>query len=230
MFAVLFMEDMNPFYQNISSFPTAFFTFLLVIVSLYWLVAVLGFIDIDFLDFDIPDDNGELGVNSRAEFSNPDVLAGLMLRFGLVGVPITVIVSLISLVGWLLSYYVVHFLFGMVPDGVFRWLAGLPALIGCLYVAAMITSVLIKPLRPLFQKAQQESVKHILGQCALVRTSRVDNGFGEAILDDGGAGLILKVRSIGEEVFKQGDKVILLEFLKEESAYLVISEDEFNGN
>jgi hypothetical protein len=230
MFAILLMEDMNPFYQNIASFPTAFFTFLLVITTLYWLVAVLGFIDIDFLDFDIPDADGKLDVNMDSGLSNPDVLAGLMLRFGLVGVPVTIIVSLISLFGWLVSYYVVHFFFGVVPDGVFRWLVGVPVLIGSLYLAAMITAVLIKPLRPLFQKAQQETIKHVLGQSAVVRTSRVDNGFGEAVLEDGGAGLILKVRSAGEEVFEKGDKVVLLEFVKEENIYRVISEAEFKGS
>jgi len=55
MFAILLSERMDPFYQNISSFPTAIFTFLLAVVTLYWVVAVLGLVDIDVLDFDIPD-------------------------------------------------------------------------------------------------------------------------------------------------------------------------------
>ncbi|MEC8429027.1 MAG: DUF1449 domain-containing protein, partial [Pseudomonadota bacterium] len=149
MFAIFLTEGMNPFYQNIASFPTAFFTFFLAVTVLYWLVAVLGLVEIDILDFDIPDADGTLDTNPDTGLSNPDVLAGLMLRFGLVGVPVTVIVSLISLFGWLTSYYTVHFLFNLVPEGILRYIAGLPVLVGSIYIAAMVTALAIRPLRPL---------------------------------------------------------------------------------
>lgn len=225
MFAIFLMEDMDPFYQNIASFPTVFFTFFLAITVLYWLVAVLGFIDIDILDFDLPEADGMAA--DADGLSNPDVLAGLMLRFGLHGVPVTVIVSFIALFGWFICYYLVHFFFGYVPSGILRYIAGLPVLFGTLYIAVMITAVVIKPIRPLFKKAQQQTVKRVLGQTAMVRSSRVDNVFGEAVLEDGGAGLILQVRTSGDEKFKQGDRVVLLEYLKEMNVYRVISENEF---
>jgi hypothetical protein len=229
MFAILLTEGMDPFYENISSFPTIFFSFFLLVTVVYWLVAVLGFVDIDFLDFDIPDSEGILDVNTETELSNPDVLAGLMLRFGLHGVPVTIIVSFIALFGWLASYYAVHFLLSMFPGGLFRFLLGLPILLGAFYAGVMVTAIVIKPLRPLFQKAQQQTVKHVLGQTAVVRTSRVDREFGEAVLADGGAGLILKVRSTGEAMFTKGDRVVLFEHLKEENVYRVVSEAEFRG-
>ena len=47
MFAILLTEGMDPFYQNIASFPTVFFTFFLLVTVLYWLAAVLGFVEID---------------------------------------------------------------------------------------------------------------------------------------------------------------------------------------
>ena len=229
MFAIFLTEGLDPFYQNISSFPTVFFTFLLAICVLYWLVAVLGFIDMDILDFDIPDADGALDMNPDSGFSGPDVLAGLMLRLGLHGVPVTVIVSFIALFGWLLCYYGAHFLFGWLSPGPLRFLAGLPLLLGALYLASLLTAIVIKPLRPLFSKAQQETVKQVLGQTAVVRTSRVDREFGEALLEDGGAGLILKVRATGEDTFAKGDRVVLLEYRPEDNVYRVISETEFSG-
>ena len=230
MFAILLTDNMDPFYQNISSFPTVFFTFFLLLVVLYWLVAVLGLIEIDVLDFDIPDAEGALDINPDSGLSNANVLAGFMLRFGLYGVPVTIILSFIALFGWLICYYAVHFLLGLVPDGLFTYLAGIPVLVACLYVSVMITAVIIKPIRPLFKKASQETIKRVLGQSAIVRTSRVDNNFGEAILEDGGAGLILKVRATGDVKFVKGDRVVLLEYNKEKNIYRVISEDEFAGN
>ena len=236
MFAILLTEGMNPFYQNISSFPTVFFTFFLALFTLYWLVAVLGFVSIDILDFDIPDiegadiggDVGDLDVGDTGDLTNANVLAGLMLRFGLNGVPVTIVVSLIALFGWILSYYSVHILFSFIPDGIFQYLAGLPILLVSLYLAAMMTAFAIKPLRPLFKKAQQETEKFVIGQVAIVRTSRVDESFGEAVLADGGAGLILKIRSGPNSHFKKGDKVVLFEYVKETNVYHVISEQEFN--
>lgn len=229
MFAILLTEGMDPFYQNISSFPTVIFTFFLGVTLLYWVVAVLGLIDIEILDFDIPDAQGTLDINPDTGLSTPDVLAGLMLRFGLQGVPVTIILSFIALFGWLISYYCAHFLLGFAPDGFLRFLLGIPIFAVALFLAVMLTAQVIKPVRPLFKKAQQQTVKHILGQTAIVRTSRVDNTFGEAILEDGGAGLILKVRTRGDETFKKGDRVVLLEHRAEESAYRVISEEEFKG-
>ena len=234
MFAILLTEGMNPFYQNISSFPTVFFTFFLALTTLYWLVAVLGLISIDILDFDFLDIEGaevdaDLDMGEATELTNANVLAGLMLRLGLNGVPVTIIISLIALFGWILSYYSVYLLFSFVPDGVLQYLAGIPILLVSLYLAAMVTALVIKPLRPLFKKANQTTEKYVLGQVAIVRTSRVDESFGEAVMADGGAGLILKIRSSSDCHFKKGDKVVLFEYIKESNAYRVISEQEFNA-
>ncbi|MEL6868971.1 MAG: DUF1449 domain-containing protein [Pseudomonadota bacterium] len=226
MFAILLSEKMDPFYQNISSFPTFIYTILLVLLVLYWAGAVLGFVDIDLLNVDFDG----LELNSDTGHSGPDVLAGLLLRFGLVGVPVTVSLTILALIGWLLCYYAVHFLFAFLPVGWLRYIAGLPILFVTFYAAARATGVIIKPLRPLFQKATQQTEKQVLGQTAVVRTSKVTNEFGEAVLEDGGAGLIFKVRATGTDQFVQGDRVVLLERNEADGTFRVISEEEFVGS
>lgn len=227
MFTIFLSDAMDPFYQNIASFPTVVFTFFLGLSVLYWLVAVLGWVSIDVLDFDFDLTDGTDGALGT---DTPDVLAGLMMKLGLTGVPVTIVVSLLSLVGWFISYFIVHFLFVFIPDGILRYVAGLPVLFVSLYLAALVTGRLIAPLRPFFEKVNQEPLeKRVLGQTAVVRTTTVDDQFGEAFLDDGGAGLILKVRATGNETFQHGDRVVLLEFKPEDRVYRVISEKEFNG-
>jgi hypothetical protein len=223
VFAILLTEGMNPFYQNITSFPTAIFTFFLVLAAFYWVIAVLGIVSTDILDFDLPE------ADTDGNFENASVLAGLMMKFGLYGVPVTIILSLITLFGWMISYYGVYFVFSVIPSGFLEDLAGIPIFIGSLYVAVLITAVIIKPMRSLFKNAFKETIKYVLGQVAVVRTSRVDENFGEAVMQDGGAGLILKVRSEKGVTFSKGDKVVLFEYLKEKNVYRVISQDEFNG-
>ena len=221
---------MDPFYQNIGSFPTLIYTILLIVCVLYWAGAVLGFVDLDIIDLDLDGlDLDTADMNPDSPHSTPDVLAGLMLRFGLVGVPVTISVSILVLIGWLLCYYIVHFVFGFIPGSFLKFVAGIPVFFGTLYLSARITGVLIKPLRPLFEKATQETIKQVLGQTAIVRTSRVDNDFGEATLDDGGAGLILKVRTTGSDRFEKGDRVVIYEKLSEQNIYRIISEEEFVG-
>jgi hypothetical protein len=237
MFAILLSEDLDPFYENITSFPTVFFTFVLALCVLFWLGAVLGVVDIDVFHFDAhfhahfdaPDLGGDVLGGAGSDATTANALAGLMLRLGLNGVPVTVIISLVALLGWLLCYYAVHFLVIAQPGGLMRYLAGLPILLGSLYLAVMVTSVLIKPLRPLFKKTEQETVKRTLGQTAIVRSSIVDENSGEAVLQDGGAGLILKVRASGGSSYARGDRVVLLEYRKAENTYRVISEEEFSG-
>jgi hypothetical protein len=60
-----------------------------------------------------------------------------------------------------------------------------------------------------------------------VRSLRLDSNFGEVLLADGGAGLIFKARTINNEIYKKGDRVVLLEYIKEQHAYRVISETDF---
>jgi len=224
MFAIFFTDAMDPFYLNITSFPTVVFTLLLLFCIFFWLFAVVGVVDLDFLDFDIP--NTDTSVNDG--LSGAGLLGGLLMRFKLDGVPIPIIVTLISLIGWFISYYIVHFLFEYLPFDWLRYVVGLAVLTASLYVSAVLTGFIIRPLRSIFESADQEVQKKIVGQIAIVRTSRVDKTFGEAKVDDGGAGLIVKIRSYSEDVFNSGDRVVLLEYDEDKNIYRVISESEFN--
>jgi len=71
--------------------------------------------------------------------------------------------------------------------------------------------------------------RSVIGQTAIVRSGRVTLEHGEAILQDGGAGLILRVRADEALAFKRGDRVVLLEYLEAQHAYRVITEAEFRG-
>ncbi|NRB40771.1 MAG: DUF1449 domain-containing protein [Pseudomonadales bacterium] len=226
MFAILLSDKMDPFYQNISSFPTVIFTFFLILSLLFWSVAVLGLIDIGFLDV-IDVDGGILDLDGDGS-TVPDGIAGLILKMGLNGVPITIIITSIALFGWFFSYYGVYFSIDYLMAGPVTWLVNALIFIVALLIAIKITGVCIRPIRPLFKKMQQHTPQVLIGQTAVVRTSRVDESFGEAVLEDGGAGLILKVRALDGQTFTRNDKVVLLEYIQESNSYCVISEEEFN--
>lgn len=218
---------MNDFLLTIFSFPTVLYTIILMVAAIYWLCAAFGLVDLELLDVDASGLEGQL--HAHAEHTFAETFAGILLRLGLNGVPVTLVVSIIAVVGWLISYYLSYMELVLLGYGWVRFIVGVPILIFSFYLAILGTAQVIKPLRKLFAKVEQNTEKKILGQTAIVRSSKIDSVSGEVNFDDGGAGLILKARSHGSEVFGRGDKVVLLEYNADEHFYRVISEEEFLG-
>lgn len=200
------------------SFPVVIFSFLLCVAILYWCVAALGLVEIDVLDFDVDLEAG-------------GEMAGLMMKFGLTGVPLTLILTLLFFFAWIITYFVELLLLHSMPLGLLRYPLGAVVAVAAVFLAVPITSILTRPLRPLFDNLSKASTsRSMLGRTAIVRSGRVTTTTGEAILDDGGAGLILRIRADESLGLKRNDRVVILEYIEVENAYRVITEEEFNGN
>lgn len=224
MFAIFFHESMDPFHQTVTSFPTVIFTVLLILCLLYWLVAVLGFVELDVLDIDM---DGDVDAADSLEAQNG--IAGLLFKFGLGGVPLTITITLIALFGWLLSYYASYFLKPFIPTDVLKFVASFGIFLAVTIVAVMVTAQVIKPIRALFAKLNIDETKHIVGQVVTVRSSVVNKVRGEATMNDGGAGLLLNVRATGDNEYSKGDELVIIEQLNENNLYRVIAKSEFDG-
>ncbi|WP_339522594.1 hypothetical protein [Pseudomonas sp. EA_35y_Pfl2_R111] len=213
---------MELFIQTALSFPVVLLSFALCVAILYWLVAAMGIVDVDLLDIEV-----DSSLENHA--LQPEGLAGLLLKLGLNGVPVTLILTLLFFFAWALCYFAELLLLRFLPLGILRYPLGLLVVTAALIAVVPVVSLLVRPLRPLFLKLEATTSKSVLGQVAIVRSGRVTATQGEAMLDDGGAGLILRVRADEAHGFKRGDRVVLLEYLEAEHAYRVITEDEFKG-
>ncbi|QLC74079.1 DUF1449 family protein [Pseudomonas sp. LPB0260] len=211
---------MDIFLQSALAFPTLLFSFLLSLAILYWCVAALGILEVDLLDIE---------ADSALDSLQPEGLAGLLLKLGLNGVPVTLVLTLLCFFAWLVSYFAELFVLRYLPLELLRYPLGILVAGVALLLAVPVSAALCRPLRPLFRKLEATSSKSVLGQTAVVRSGRVSLSHGEALLEDGGAGLILRVRAEEARGFKRGDRVVLLEYLEGEHAYRVITEDEFKG-
>lgn len=205
------------FITKISLYPTIIFTGLVMFVTLYWVVSLLGMADMDTIEL------GDLGGDTDvANLSSTGFFTGLMLKFGLYGVPFIIILSLISLIGWLLSYLYTSFLHQYFDSGILYYLFGTGALVFVLVVSMWLTGIIISPIRKNIAKIPQRNFSNNVGKVAVVRTLSVTDKHGEAALNDGGAGLILKIRSDNtDNSLKQGDKVLLVEYVEEANIYRV---------
>ncbi|PWK05225.1 hypothetical protein C8D84_1231 [Psychrobacter immobilis] len=205
------------FITKISLYPTIIFTGLVMFVTLYWVVSLLGMVDMDSVD--LGESGGDADVST---LSSTGFFTGLMLKFGLYGVPLIIILSLISLIGWLLSYLYTSFLHQYFDSGVLYYLFGTGALIFVLVVSMWLTGIIISPIRKNIAKIPKRNSSNNVGKIAVVRTLSVTDKHGEAELNDGGAGLILKIRSdTNDGLLKQGDRVMLVEYLDEANTYRV---------
>ncbi|MGO2623011.1 MAG: hypothetical protein ACTH8Z_08590 [Psychrobacter sp.] len=212
-------ESFLVFITKISLYPTFIFTGLVMFVTLYWVVSLLGMADMDSVD--LGDSGGDVDASN---LSSAGFFTGLMLKFGLYGVPLIIILSLISLIGWLLSYLYSSFLHQYFDSGLLYYLFGTGALIFVLVVSMWLTGIIISPIRKNITKIPKRNASSNIGKTAIVRTLSVTDKHGEAELSDGGAGLILRIRpdiNDNDHLLKQGDKVVLVEYLDEINAYRV---------
>src|SRR5690606_32120785 len=126
-------------------------------------------------------------------FDVPDggVLATLVSALRLKDAPVTVVLSFFSLFGWTLSGLAMLTLAPMFALP--AWMIGVPVLVGSIVVSLLLTSLVVRPLAPLFATRHAKRHAHLVGRVAVVSTGRVDATFGQATLEDGGAGLIIQV-------------------------------------
>lgn len=224
MFAIFFHESMNPFHQTVTSFPTVVYTLLLIICVLYWVIAVLGLVDLEVLDIDMDGD-----IDSSDSLEAQTGIAGVLFKLGLNGVPLTIVLTIIALVGWIICYYAIYFGGALIPEFWPIELAfELVIFVAVTVFTVMLTAQIIKPIRSLFQKLDVDETKHIVGQIAVVRSGVVNKDRGEALMSDGGAGLLLQVRARGDEQFVKGDEVVVIEQNKERNIFHVIARSDFS--
>ena len=225
MFAIFLHESMNPFHQNVTSFPTVVYTVLLIICALYWIIAVLGLVDLEVLDLDMDGD-----IDANDSLAAQDGIAGVLFKLGLNGVPLTIVLTIIAIIGWIICYYAIFFGGSFIP---YIWplelLSELAIFVLATVLTILITAQVIKPIRSLFKRLEADETKHILGQVVVVRSAVVNKDRGEALMEDGGAGLLLNVRATGNEEFVKGDEVVVIEQNKEKSLFRVIAKADFTG-
>lgn len=209
---------MTDFLQTALSFPTLLYSILLTVCVVYWLLAATGLLDLDGPDHVFGGD-GDGG---------PSGMAAMVGKLGLSGVPVMIVLTVLSFIGWIGTYFVQLLLLQHLPTGL-RISAGIVVALGMLVPGVFVTSLLLRPVSRALLRLRPPQEPPILGRTAIVSTPSVDAGYGQATVDDGGAGLVLQIRCQDASRFKRGDRVVLIEYLDQQHAYRVISEEQFQS-
>jgi hypothetical protein len=198
------------------AFPTVIFTVILIFLAIYWFFIVLGLFDIEFLDIDLDlDYGGEAGTGSIGG------VAGVLIALGLVGIPVTIILSFILLFAWLVVYMMSLYVLSHIEMTVWFWLAAAVTIVLALVLAIPLTIIITKPMHRFFKVSYATRANELLGEVCIVTTSEVTDQFGEVELSKQGDFYIFQVRILAKNTLQKGDEVILVEYDKEQHLYYI---------
>jgi hypothetical protein len=217
------------------AFPAVVFTVLLGVVLVYWLLVIAGAAQLDALGegaadgaidgaleghgdglADAPGHAGPAGAEHQVEGTLSGLLAALRLR----AAPATVVLSSIIVFSWVLSMAGMLAVEALVP----RELA-VPVRASLLVLAPLLallpTSLAMRPLAPLFTVARAAAHADFVGKVCTVRTGTVTERFGEAQVEDGGAGVVVRVRVATGESLSRGEQAVIVGYDEQRQEFTV---------
>jgi hypothetical protein len=218
-------------------FPTVVFSVGLSVALIYWVFVLLGAFDFDHGGHTHVDVSGAAkgvgdaitggakggaealkGVDVDVDGDGGDGDASLWAALGLGKVPITIALSAVFFVCWPLSLLAMHY----APDlvGTAGWVAPtiLPA---TLIVGLPLAGLMVRPLGGVFALREGKSNRDYIGHTCTITTGHVDDGFGQATVEDGGTVLVIPVRCDRAGALARHAKALILDFDPERQAYFV---------
>ncbi len=216
---------MDAFLASLFAFPTAIFSVAIGVAVLYWLLVIVGALDIDLLHFGDHDfgghdgqDLGHDGSHDSHVGTNPNALLEF-LRLG--QVPITIIASIFTFIGWTVCLLAGAYLRPIVPDWSW-WIFGAIVLASALVLAFLGTGLAVAPLAKVFSLDNQPKADDLIGKMVEVTSSEVTSRYGTARHDrPSGEDLILNVSCDPIHVFKRGDQAVVLEYDRASGIYRI---------
>jgi hypothetical protein len=205
---------MDDFLHALATWGVAPFTVLLIAAVLYWLLVILGALDLDILHLhheahhDAAHDGHHAG-----DDQHPGWFAGFLEFLSVGKVPLTVILSILVFAGWTVAMLLA--LLGL------WWLLVAPA---ALAVALPLTAAACRPLRAVFSSLDRGTATGVslFGREARITSATCDANFGTATCEVDGAEHLIRVVAIRSDlVFRRNDPVVIADHDRERDVYLV---------
>lgn len=212
------------------SFPTVVFTVLLGVAFVYWMFVLAGVAkighatDVD-VDADVDADadvDHDADHDADADAGSPGLLAALSLRKA----PATIVFSAVILFSWLFTILGVVGL-DLVTSGTIATIGKGSLLVLAPVVALFPTSLVVRPLNRLFTMPEAVAHEGLVGKVCTIRTGTVTDRFGEAAIEDGGAGVVVRVRiDTGEKKLERGQQALIVGYDEKTQEFTVAPMDE----
>lgn len=187
----------------------------------FWMVSLLGFVDLETdLDLDLDAD------------ASDGAAGGFLESIGVAGLPPMFVVTAVSLIGWFVS--IVGVMLVLDPlDGAALVLATIALAVASLVAGLVLGVRICRPLAAVMTTARAPKAAELVGREAVVRSGRVDGGFGyaDATWPDGSVSRI-DVRTLDDTDLGvgPGDAVRLVDWDASAGTYAVARDRELFGD
>ena len=204
------------------------FTLLLIPVGVYWLLALVGTVDLDFLDIDLDtgtDNNAEVdGPGGPGEHGPSDHGAfmsgfhGALRAVNATDVPIMIVLSILIVMTWGCAG-IGNLLFNEAGSNFRGTMIGAGAFVAGLVLTRLVT----EPLRPMFRAMKGDTKNRpVVGRSGKVRTAELTDRSGQVEIEEKGEVLLLNARlRDGAEPLARGAEVIVYGYDQETGIYYV---------
>ena len=202
-------------WQLLSSFPTSVPTVLLAVLMIYWLLSIIGFVDLGdslHLDADVHAVDGVDAAHGGHEAVELHTLAGYLVALGLGGVPLSVVASVLVFFTWLATALLHRYLVLFIPTDTLRALAGVGVLLFTAALSIPISARVIRPMRGLFVKHEARSNGSLVGMDCKIITETVDTAFGRATISNHGASLNIRVWAAVPNTLRRNARAVILAY------------------
>ena len=203
------------------------FTVLLLLMGLYWITVILGVLDVNLFEIDLPDSGLEADADLDADIDANAVPSGSLrsfLHFFYIGeVPTMVLASVLILSLWSFSM-LGNYYFN--PKG--SMIVAIPVFLGNLVASAFVMKLFAMPLRRVYMMLNKDynAPGDVVGRIGKVTTTRVtQDKMGQVEVPTKGAPIILNVLSQDDHQFALGDEAVVVSKDSERGTYTIAPVD-----
>lgn len=194
------------------------FTVLLILIVTYWVTVIIGVMDVELFDVDLPDGDVDLDAEGNIDAEGSGMFRSILQFFYVGEVPIMLLFSILILSIWAM---------GMIGNHYFNpanlMILALPVYGVSLIASLFVCKVIAMPIKKFYDMFNKDynAPRKTMGRICTVVTSTVSDQMGQAEVKTRGAPIILNVVSDSDHVFHKGDEAVIVAHDKERGIYKI---------
>ncbi len=189
-------------------------TVLMAFVLIYWIIVIIGVIDIDTLDFDV-DVEADLDVDGDVEVGGEGI-AGVLSFFNIGHMPFMIFLSFLAFPLWVLSILSAQYF------GITNLFANAGILVLLFVASLFIAKIFTTPIAKFYLKLRQEdeAVNPIGKRCKVLLTVK-SNSMGQAEIKANGTSILISAVTRDGVEIKKGEYALVIDHIKDKNHYLI---------
>ncbi|NQZ76537.1 MAG: DUF1449 family protein [Ekhidna sp.] len=202
------MQELLEFaFSGINIVPTV----LMIFVIIYWLIVILGVVDIDSIDFDLDMD---MDIDADVDMGG---MSSVLAFFNIGHMPLMVFVTFFSLPLWAITLLVNDFWGGS------SLLISLAILLGTAFVSLFIAKFLTIPIAKFYRRVKEntEAVVTIVGKICTAKLPITPEQTAQAEIKVNGTSVLINVRTREGFSLEKGSTALVIDYNEAQKVYYV---------